>query len=97
MNQLITALAGALIVLLVGLPLLLLRRKTLLAIVKSGDVSRIPKVKRAKYEKKGIPESGYMAEFERETVNFAMKHPLLWAFLCAGICFVFLFIQGGMY
>ncbi len=96
MMQVYGALAGALIVFAIGMPLLLLRRKTLVKIIESGDSSRIPAVKRAKYEKKGIPADGIMAEFEKENMNFAMKHPVLWVVFCSFLAFVVLFIQGGI-
>lgn len=95
MMQIISAAAGALIVVIIGLPLLLLRRKTLLSIIDSKDVNRIPKAKRARFQKKGMPETEYMAAFEKENMNFAMRNPILWVLLCGGLCFFFLFIQAA--
>lgn len=96
MIPVIEAFILAMVVLLIGLPVILFRRKKVMAIVASGDLNKIPKSRKAKYEKNGIRGNAQMKQFEKENMNFAMKHPLAYSLLIFVFVFIVFIIQRSM-
>lgn len=96
MLALISGALGALIVTAIGLPVLLIRRNTITKIIASGDSNRIPEGKRAKYEKKGIKKADLLKQYEKDNMNFAIKHPFIWVIICAILCFVLFAFQASI-